>query len=142
MEHAKGWSREDLEAPQALDSSPGSMLHPVPLQYGAQNSYYNHSPMPNSGEKGYQHWQDSSALPATEPPSAVTIIDEAEREPSSDARIIRLKRATFVLSVSNILLAIGLVVLGVVQSRALSRSGDSGGPSTGSEPQASCPSPR
>ena len=131
MAHAIGWSREDLEAPQVIDSSPGGMLHPVHLQ---SHQHHQTSSQP-TGQERSQEWQDSPTPP---PPakSPIPVSLSQARAPGWQPKILGLRRATFFLTVSNILLAIGLVVLGVVQNNVLKNGGVA---STGSEAQASCP---
>jgi hypothetical protein len=162
--NAVGWSREDFEGLQAIDNSPGSMLHPAnppgnhqhhhqqysqqqphgQQHYNGQHDYqYQHaqqqSPVPVSsgGEGRGQDWLDFS--PSTKISTPATLVAEARngtRAPGSEPRILGLRRTTFFLTVSNILLAIGLVVLGVVQNHALKNSS---GASTALEAQGSCP---
>jgi hypothetical protein len=156
--NAVGWSREDFEGLQAIDRSPGSMLHPAnppdhqqysqqqhgQQHYSGQHNYqYQHTqqqnpvPVSSGGEGRRQDWLDFS--PSAKISTPVTLVAEARhgtRTPGSEPRILGLRRTTFFLTVSNILLAIGLVVLGVVQNDALKNSS---GASTALEAQGSCP---
>lgn len=170
--HAIGWAREDLEALQAVDRSPGSMLHPaLPVdnhqrqnqqyhhQYSQQEYHQQHYNQQHNHQ--YHHAQQQNAVSASAndgrpqdwPDSAIsdqsgkistpaTLVAEAKhgssrpRTPGSEPRILGLRKTTFFLTVSNILLAIGLVVLGVVQNHVLKNSNDA---STALEAQGSCP---
>lgn len=133
MANVIGWSREDLEAPQAVDCSPGLMLHPVHLP-----SHQHQQALPsNAGEERSQEWQDSpTPPPPAKTPSRYPVPVEASKAPGWEPRILGLRRTTFLLTVSNIVLAIGIVVLGVVQNNVLKNGGVA---ATGSEVQASCP---
>lgn len=143
MAHVIGWSRQDLEAPQAVDTSPGAMLHPVHLA----NSHWSrqHQPMPASspgvdheGGQGKEDCQPTTtpAYPKSLDPATTLPVQMKPAPHSGGPRILGLRRTTFFLTASNLLLAIGLIVLGVVQSRVL-HNGQRGS-SPGLEAQASC----
>jgi hypothetical protein len=143
---AAGWNRVDLEGLQPVDPTPGHMLHPAHLHYGQQ---LHRDPISaNTGDGGnqqYHRFNDDASLarpsPKVSTPEPEQVPDDANlnvnhrgKTPVSEARILGLRRTTFFLTVSNILLAIGLVVLGVVQSQ-LRQSRDI---STASTAQSSC----
>ncbi|KAK4149051.1 hypothetical protein C8A00DRAFT_38367 [Chaetomidium leptoderma] len=143
MSNAIGWSREDLESPQAVEALEfGNMLHPVHLESNPQHHQQQQTAQPShTGDDGFQGWQGAptpaqSAKVSSPGPAPFEATYEGIT-PGSPPRILGLRRTTFFLTVSNILLAIGLIVLGVVQNQALRTS--SGGP-TGLEAQGSCPS--
>jgi hypothetical protein len=132
-----GWSRDDLEGPQAVDVSPGGMLHPVNRQ-----SHHQDDPQqtPQVSDMGDDRAQDGREAPIPSSPgkipSSVTVPVEAHDESGRPGRILGMRRTTFLLTTSNLLLAIALVVLGVVQSQVL-KSGS--GTSRAIEAQGSCP---
>ena len=145
MSNAIGWSREDYEASQVVDFSDG--LHPVHPQQ-SQHYYQHHAPEPT--DRGYETWRNqtwktsqnsptppslakvASPSPIVAPPEPTYEVGPSKTEP----RIFGLRRTTFFLTVSNILLAIALVVLGVVQSQVLRNETAA---TTGSEAQGACP---
>jgi hypothetical protein len=147
MSNAIGWSREDYEAAQAVNFSDG--LHPVHPQQ-SQHYYQHNAPEPTDrGDETwrYQSWQNSQAQNSPTPPSLAKVASPspivAPPEPTheigpskTEPRILGLRRTTFFLTVSNILLAIALVILGVVQSQVLRSEM---GTATGSEAQGACP---
>jgi hypothetical protein len=136
-----GWNREDFEALQAIDNSPGSMLHPASppdnhQHYSQQQHGQQHYNEQYNEQYNYQYHHPQQPAKGTTP---VTLVAEARHEariPGSEPRILGLRRTTFFLTVSNILLAIGLIVLGVVQNHALKNNS---GASTALEAQGSCP---
>jgi hypothetical protein len=140
MANAIGWSREDLEAAQVVDFTTGSMLHPVHVQNNQQYNHHHAPELVNTSGERFKDGQDSPissppaklATPAVAPPGA----SQESRTPGAEPRILGMRRTTFFLTVSNILLAIGLVVLGVVQSRVLQSNA---GTPTGLEAQGACP---
>lgn len=137
----------DLEGLQHVDATPGHMLHPTAHFYGQELHRDRDSIPPGAGNLSAvtQHYpvsQDGPTYPSptkedkTKFSSPEPVPGDADfnlnnlatdRKPASEPRILGLRRTTFFLTVSNILLAIGLVVLGVVQSRVLK---DGGGAST------------
>ncbi|GAB1313798.1 hypothetical protein MFIFM68171_04008 [Madurella fahalii] len=134
------WAQRDLEGLQAVDSTPGHMLHPV---YFQDQPYPQYDPstqqLPaalNTGE-GAQHWGDDPTLASRSKISSPVPANTIRHETSElESRILGLRRTTFVLTVSNIILAIALVVLGVIQSQMLSSNNRSAAAAAG---QQSCP---
>ncbi|KAH6846959.1 hypothetical protein B0I37DRAFT_134650 [Chaetomium sp. MPI-CAGE-AT-0009] len=144
MSNAVGWCREDYEAAQAVNFSDG--LHPVNLQNNQH--YYQHDAPETTyrSDERYQAWQNSPAPPSISKgaPQASPVASSLEPKqetatvtPGTAPRILGLRRTTFFLTVSNILLAIALIVLGVVQSQILRKETGTTGP----EAQGACPSP-
>ncbi|EAQ82954.1 hypothetical protein CHGG_10772 [Chaetomium globosum CBS 148.51] len=146
MSKAIGWSREDYEAAQVVNLSDG--LHPVHPQ-PSQHYYQHYAPEPvGPGDESwrYQGWQNNQNSPT--PPSLGKVASPSSIAPpqgptheigtsGTQPRILGLRRTTFFLTASNILLAIALVVLGVVQSQVLRNET---GTATGSGAQGVCPS--
>ncbi|KAK3902162.1 hypothetical protein C8A05DRAFT_15736 [Staphylotrichum tortipilum] len=146
MAHVIGWTREDLEAPQALDTSPGAMLHPVHSADG-QWSHHQHRPMPafspSIGDGSGQDKSDYYPAAASAHPKAMGLATTVPVQVKlaaivRGARILGLRKTTFFLTASNLLLMIGLIVLGVVQSRVLKNTQVASSP--GLEAPASCSS--
>jgi hypothetical protein len=132
-----GWNREDFEALQVIDHSPGSMLHPAsPPDNHQHYSQQQHNQQHYNEQYNYQYHHPQQPVKITTPVTLVTEARHEARTPGSEPRILGLRRTTFFLTVSNILLAIGLVVLGVVQNHALKNSSDA---SPALEGQGSCP---
>ncbi len=146
MAHAIGWSREDLEAPQALDTSPGAMLHPVHMADGHwPHRQHQHQTVPafspNTSHEGgrdeQEHHPTATFTHSKSMDMATTVpVQEKHGADTKGPRILGLRRTTFFLTASNLLLAVGLIVLGVVQSRVLGNSQSASPP--GLAAQASC----
>ena len=119
-----GWSRDDLEAPQPVNDTPGNMLHPTQLHYGQQ---LHHSPTtPGSGTQVSQFsdspppWQpakESAAVQANALPNASNPAELPGGATKPTGTIFGLRKTTLFLIISNVLFAIALIVVGVVLSR-------------------------
>ncbi|KAK4097582.1 hypothetical protein N658DRAFT_500287 [Parathielavia hyrcaniae] len=118
MAHSVGWSREDLERLQPVDVSPWNGLHPAPSQSDHQSR-----PQQQQDDTS-RNWQEMP-IPYS-PPEKILSPFQPPVQPlqhgdaKEPAKILGLRKTTFFLTLSNILLAVGLVVLGVVQSRVSS----------------------
>ncbi|KAK4120951.1 hypothetical protein N657DRAFT_623915 [Parathielavia appendiculata] len=148
MANVIGWSREDLERLQPVDVSPWNALHPVQSQPNQQSNPQQTPQQLHTLDDTSGNWQElpipySPPEKIPSPPKApVEGVEQQHGETRGSGKILGLRRTTFFLTVSNILLAIALIVLGVVQSQVLrSSSGTATSLPAGLDAQqSSCPS--
>jgi len=132
------WGQRDLEGLQPVDPTPpGHGLHPVDLPPDYDSRYHLHQAhqMPqvqlqqqhnpaftwSSTSQSWPKMSDRTALDPTtslaSEPNQYTKLPDPKNK-----KVLGLRKTTLALVISNILLAIGLVILGVVQNHVLQKS--------------------